>query len=252
MKTAIVWTCAHADPKESNKRADLLGQLIYDVRPDYTVDLGDGANMDSLSSHDSRYPKRVVTRSYEKDILSYNDFQERLWWRFKHYHRKRPTRFGGEGNHEHRIKRAIDHDPGIEGTNYGVSFSHLNTDLWFDEYHEYQDGAPAIYSYDGIDYAHFVASGNFGQALSGDRHAYNLLAKRMNSATVGHSHKRNIAFRDDAKAIGLVAGCFRGPAAYAGQANQEWWSGVIIKRNIKDGLYDPEFVSMKRLEEVYG
>jgi hypothetical protein len=192
-------------------------------------------------------------QSYEQDINYYNDGQERLRWKFRLQKKKRPAWFGFEGNHEYRIKKAIQLDPRLEGTNYGISFRHLQTDQWFTEYHEYSNGAPAIYNYDGIDYAHYISAGNYGTAMSGEHHAFNLLKKRMRSTTVGHSHKRNIYFRDDAKAIGLVAGCYKGaPEGWAGQANDEWWSGIIIKRNLDNGYYDPEFVSYKKLRETYG
>jgi len=53
--------------------------------------------------------------------------------------------------------------------------------------------------------------------------------------------------------IGLVAGCFKGgEESWAGQANRDWWKGVVIKRDIDNGIYDPEFVSMGKLRELYG
>ena len=255
-KTAIVFTCAHSDPRSDNSRADLLSSLIYDVRPDYVVDLGDTADLQSLSSHDTRYPQALVTASYEADINQYNDFQQRLRHKIKKAKVKRPAYFGHEGNHENRIKKALKNDPRLEGDRYGVSFKHLQTNYWYDEYHEYKNSAPAISEYDGVTYAHFIASGNYGTAMSGEHHAYNLLKKRHVSTTVGHSHKRSMFFKDDAYpngAIGLVAGCFKGrQEEWAGQANNEWWKGVVIKRNIDNGMYDPEWVSMDRLEKEYG
>ena len=82
MSTAVVFTCAHADPNCTNERFDWLGKLIYDLRPDYVVDLGDGADMRSLNSYDTRYPATIITQSYEKDIEVYNDSQERLRHQF--------------------------------------------------------------------------------------------------------------------------------------------------------------------------
>ena len=255
-KTAIVWTCAHASPDVSNERFDWLSKLIQDVKPDYTVDLGDGADMRSLNSYDSRYPQAIVTQSYEQDIEAYNDSQERLWGHYKVSKKRRPVRIGFEGNHENRIKKAVALDPRLEGTKYGVSFKHLQTDYWFDEYHEYDNSAPNIVDYDGVLYSHFFSSGNFGSAMSGIHHAYGLLQKLNRSATCGHSHKRSIYFKDSAypnPLIGLVAGHFKGKdEAWAGQANREWWGGVIIKRNIQDGWYDPTFVSMETLKKEYG
>lgn len=127
-KTAVVFSCAHADPRSTNERADWLGQLIYDVRPDYVVDLGDTADMWSLSSHDTRYPEVMSMANYEKDIESYLDFQERMRYRIKKNKVKRPAYFGMEGNHENRIRKALAHDPRLGGGKYGISFDHLETD----------------------------------------------------------------------------------------------------------------------------
>ena len=255
-KTAVIFTCSHADPSVDNSRFSWLGEFLYDIKPDYVVDLGDGADMRSLNTYDTRYPQAVVSQSYEKDIDSYNDAQERLRWKFRHNKKKRPFWIGFEGNHENRIKKAIAHDPRIEGDRMGISFKHLQTDHWFDEYHEYENSAPAIFDYDGVSYAHYFSSGNYGSATSGLHHAYTLLQNRNHSSTCGHSHKRSLYFKDGAHPrgiIGLVAGCFKGAKeSWAGQANHEWWSGVVVKRQIEKGLYEPEFISLKSLEKMYG
>lgn len=255
-KTAVVFTCSHADPEASNERFSWLGEFLYDLKPDYVVDLGDGADMRSLNSYDTRYPSQIVNQSYEKDIEWYNDAQERLRWKFKKNKRKKPTWYGLEGNHENRIKKAIAHDPRLEGSTHGISFSHLQTDHWFDEYTEYENSAPSVLDLDGVSYAHYFSSGNYGSAISGIHHAYALLQHRNHSSTCGHSHKRSIHFKDSAHPqgiIGLVAGCFKGKdEAWAGQSNREWWRGVVVKRNIDNGLYEPEFISMDTLEREYG
>ncbi|CAB4124439.1 hypothetical protein UFOVP59_15 [uncultured Caudovirales phage] len=255
-KTAIVWSCAHSDPSVTNERFSWLGDLIEDIKPDYCIDLGDGADMRSLNSFDSRYPQAIVSQSYQADIESYNESQSRIWDRYRISKKKRPLRIGFEGNHENRIKKAIAADPRIEGAKYGVSFKHLNTDQWFDEYHEYQDSAPAIVDYDGVSYAHYFSSGNYGTAMSGLHHAYSLLQLRNHSSTCGHSHKRGIYFKDDAHPkgiIGLVAGCYKGGReGWAGQAQQAWWYGCVIKREIEGGVYEPQFVSLAALEKQYG
>ncbi len=255
-KTAIVWSCGHASPETSNERFDWLGGLIHDIRPDYCVDLGDGADMKSLNSYDTKKPQALVAQSYEADINSYNESQQLLRYRFKKSKSKRPKWYGFEGNHEARIRTAIGFDPRLEGDKYGISFKHLNTKKWFDEYHEYEHGAPAIHNYDGVDYAHFVGAGNFGRAISGVHHAYGLLQKRYRSVSVGHSHKRGVYFKDDVGSngiIGSVVGCYKGaPEGWAGQANKEWWKGVLIKRNIEDGMYDPQWISLETLRRTYG
>lgn len=254
-KTAIVYTCCHASPEVSNERFDWLGSFIEDIAPDYVIDLGDGADMKSLNSFDTRYPQAIVSQSYQADTECYNDAQDRIWNRFKVKKKKRPFRIGFQGNHDRRQHKAISLDPRLEGEKYGISFKHLQTDHWFDEYHEYHNSAPAIVDYDGISYAHYFSSGNFGSAMSGTHHAYQLLQNRNHSSTCGHSHKRSIYFKDGAHPhgiIGLVCGNYKGAhETWAGQANNEWWSGCIVKREISNGMYQPEFVSLDQLRKAY-
>ena len=252
-KTALVFTCAHSCSKYDNKRAEILGQFVYDLKPDYVVDLGDTADLPSLSTHDTKYPKLMTMSDYESDLEAYHDFQEKLRHPFSKHKKKRPAFIGFEGNHEHRIKRALGNDPRLGGSKYGISFNHLDTSRFYSDYYEYEHGAPAIANLDGVDYAHFVTSSNTNRALSGPNHAKALVQSRLKSTTVGHSHLRNIYFADGAKAIGLVAGNYkRGPEEWAGQSNENWWTGVVVKRNIDSGYYDPQFISFRQLEAWYG
>lgn len=255
-KTAIVFTCSHVKPGQDLSRFDWLGNLIEDIKPDYVIDLGDFEDMNSLNSYDSKSPKMIVSQSYERDIDIGQEARARIWDRFKEKKKKRPYRIGFEGNHENRIKRAIEHEPRLEGTKKGIGFGHLQTDYWYDEYHEYDGSGPAIATYDGVSYSHYFSSGNYGTAISGLHHAYSLLQLRHSSATCGHSHKRNLYIKDGAypnPVIGLVAGCFKGDKdGWAGQSPLDWWQGVVIKHGVSNGCYDPEFVSLARLEKEYG
>jgi len=255
-KTAVVWSCAHADPSVENERFSLLGALIYDIKPDYCIDLGDGADMRSLNSFDTRYPQKIVNESYERDIYSYNDSQERLRWKFRQNKKRLPNWYGFTGNHEVRIATAIALDPRIEGEKYGISFSHLQTDTWFNEYHQYANSAPALYSYDGVLYGHYLSAGRASVGVAGIHAAHSLVSAVGCSITVGHSHKYSYHYKGSARpnpTIGHVVGCFKGKEeSWAGQANAEWRSGVVIKRNIENGVYDHEWVSLKRLQEIYG
>lgn len=254
-KTAVVFTCAHSDPQVDNSRFDLLGKLIYDLKPDYVVDLGDGADMRSLNTYDTRYPKAIVSQSYEKDIEHYNDSQDRLRHLFKKHKRKMPKWYGFEGNHENRIKKAIAHDPRLEGSKYGIAFKHLQTDSWFDEYHEYHNSAPALANYDGVLYSHYVSAGNYGSAISGKHHAYTLLSEVGCSVTVGHSHKYSYYYKGNSHpnpTMAHVVGCFKGKEeSWAGQANNDWRTGVLIKRNLQHGVYDHEWISLDMLKRLY-
>jgi hypothetical protein len=219
------------------------------------LDLGDGADMRSLNSYDERYPKALASQSYEKDIESYNLSQELLRHPFRHHRKKRPFWVGFEGNHENRIKKYLAVNPRNEGEKYGVSFSHLQTDHYFDEYHEYENSGPAIALYDKVAYAHYFTSGNSSTATSGIHHAYTMVNNLGCSATCGHSHKRDMYFKDGGLPhgnIGLVVGCYKGTEEHwAGQANRQWWHGVVVKRELEDGMYEPEFVSLNQIMREY-
>jgi hypothetical protein len=253
---AIVFTCAHTKPGQDLNRFDWLGSLIEDVKPDYVVDLGDFDDMQSLNSYDSRKPRIIVDQNYEKDIEIGQQARDRIWGRFREKKKKRPWRIGFEGNHENRIKRAVESEPRLEGSKLGIGFGHLQTDYWYDEYHEYLGSGPSIVAYDGVSYAHYFSAGNSGTAVSGIHHAYSLLQLRHSSSTCGHSHKRSLYIKDGAypnPILGLVAGNFKGDDDdWAGQSPSDWWSGVVIKHDIENGNYDPEFVSLARLEKAYG
>jgi hypothetical protein len=255
-KTVVVLSCGHVDPSVPNDRYSWLGDFLYDLKPDCVVDLGDGAEMRSLNSFDTNYPKAVASQSYEKDIDHYNDAMERMRFKFRHNKRRQPYYIGFEGNHENRIKKAVAREPRLEGSKYGISFGHLQTDHWFDEYHEYQNSAPALVEYDGVTYGHFVASGNYGSAMSTKHHGHSLVEKLACSVTVGHTHKFDYHYKGEAHRRpmhGLVVGCFKGAdEEWAGQANREWRKGVVVKRELEAGDYELEWVSLKRLEKMYG
>jgi len=34
-------------------------------------------------------------------------------------------------------------------------------------------------------------------------------------------------------------------------SNLGWWAGVVVKREVENGIYEPQFVSKKWLEENY-
>jgi len=252
-KDILVFSCAHAEPGHPNDRANWLGSFIHDTKPDMVIDLGDGADMKSLNSYDTRKPLALVSQNYEKDIDCYNDFQERLRYKIKKSKRKKPQWVGFEGNHETRIKTYLGEHPRMAGEKYGVSFGHLQTNKWFDEYHEYENSAPSIANYNGVDFAHFFSSGNYGSATSGIHHAYSVINNRHNSSVCGHSHKRSMYFKDGPGSIGMVVGCYKGhEEGWAGQANKDWWHGVVMMKDVDDGRFEPEFISMSSLEREYG
>lgn len=252
IKTHLVFGDAHAHPGYDNKRADILGKLIHDVRPDVVIDIGDTADLHSLNSYD-RGVKAFVGRNYADDINAHNDFQERLWHQYRKSKRKLPRRIRLIGNHEHRINRALNLQPELIGT---MGLNDLQLDRYYDTVVHYEGGTPGTYIVDGIVYSHYFVSGVMGRPISGEHTAYSLIQKNHISSTQGHSHVFDYATRqsETGQSIqGLVTGCFQDyNTPWAGQSNRLWYRGCFIKHHVDNGRYDLEAVSMTRLKQVYG
>lgn len=251
-KTHIVIPDAHAHFQHHNKRFELLGKLINDVQPDAVINLGDGADMPSLSSYD-KGTRGFEGRRYKKDIEASLDAQEKLWHHVDSTVFNFITSYYCIGNHEQRIVKATNTQAELEGT---IDLDDLELSTWYDEVIEYHGGTPGIVKVDGINYAHFFPSGVMGRPIGGINPGASLLSKQYESCTSGHLHLIDFSERTTVsgrKIMGLMGGCFiEHFHEWAGGANELWWSGVIIKRNVSNGTYDPEFVSLKRLQKIYG
>lgn len=242
----------HATPEADNKRADWLAQLIIDVKPDVVVNLGDAADMASLSSYD-KGKRSFQGRSYRADINSHLDFQQRMWEPVKARKKKMPHRVVLEGNHEHRIERALDLSPELAGT---LGFNDFDFDSYYDEVIRYDGGTPGVIELDGILFAHYFITGVSGRPIGGERPAHMLLDKTGTSCIAGHLHTFDYAVRQNAVGTvrsGLIAGCYHShDPSWAGNISHLWRRGLVILRNVEAGDYDIEFVSLKSLEREYG
>lgn len=252
MTTHLIVPDTHAHYEFDNKRADWLGALIADLKPDVVVHIGDSADLPSLASYD-KGTRAAVGRTYKADINAHLDFQDRMWSPIKKLKKKMPYRVFCEGNHEHRIERALDASPELEGT---ISFDDLMLNEYYNDVVRYEGGTPGIVEIDGVYYAHYFTSGNMGRAIGGKNQATALINQNLMSCTQGHSHTLDFAVRatiGESKIYGLVCGVYQDyDAPWAGMQNNHWWRGVAIKRGVENGAYDLELVSIERLKETYG
>ncbi len=252
MTTHLIIPDQHAHPEHDNNRADWLGCLIAEVKPEVVINLGDACDFPSLCSYD-KGKRSFQNKSYVNDIQSHLDFQDRLWARSRRQKQKRPTTYFFEGNHEERVRRAIDLHPELDGA---ISYDHLELDRYYHNVVYYDGGTPGVQIIDGVAYAHYFISGAMGKPIGGEHHAYTLMQKHYTSSTCGHSHLLDWSVRtrnDGLKMMGMVAGCYIDkPHAYAGVMNYQWWSGVVIKQNVEGGRYDPQFISLASLRKEYG
>lgn len=251
-RTHVVIPDPHAHYQHHNRRAEWAGKLIADIKPDVVVVGGDLADMPSLSGYD-KGKKSFQGRTYRADIDAAHDFNDRLWSPVRKTKKKQPEKHVIIGNHEWRIPKAINLQPELEGT---ISLKDLEYEYWYDEVTSYYNTRdPGVVNIDGINYAHFFVSGVMGKPIGGQRPASAILAKRHESCTAFDLHLVDY-FVDNTvsgKIQGLVAGCFQDyDSDWAGQANKLWWRGLIVKRNVENGNYDPQFISLENLRKEYG
>lgn len=250
-KTILVIPDPHAHPDHDNSRADLLANLIIDVRPDIVVNLGDAADMASLSSYD-KGKRSFQGKSYRKDLDAHLEFQSRMWDPVRARKKKLPYSLVLEGNHEHRIEKALDLSPELEGT---IGFSDLAFDEYYDQVVRYRGGSPGRVNIEGVTFAHYLPSGVMGRPIGGLHPASSLLSKQFKSCVVGHLHTADYSIATDGdgrKIHGLVAGVFTDyDFDWAGDVSHLYWRGVVILNNVADGNFDPEFVSIDRLKRIY-
>lgn len=241
----------HAAPGHHNKRAEWLGRLILDEKPDVVVHIGDAADMPSLSSYD-KGTKKFEGRTYKADIDAHLDFQDRLWSTVRKQKKALPRTVYCLGNHDQRINKAINLQRELDGL---IGLQDLDLDRWYDDIVYYNGTTPGTIAIDGICYAHYIISGSKGLAVSGETHAKSLIMKGLTSCVVGHSHLRDFHNRTDAvgrRLCAVVVGCyFDYYHDYAGNANNMWWRGITVLNSVDNGYFDPKFINLEDIKREY-
>lgn len=250
---------SHASPNEDLRRFEWLGKLIIDEMPDVIIDIGDWFDMGSLCSYD-KGTKSFEGRRYKADIRAGHQAEQLAFGPILDYnkraaenHRRRyfPTIIRITGNHEHRIHKAIERQPELDGAiSLDDLYSSLDEQL---DMQRYPFLTPVMV--DGIAYCHYFVSGVMGRPVSS---AQVMINKHHTSCTAGHLHTRSWAegVRADGSRIqGLICGAYHDPdhrSGYAaGQSQDLWWNGLYIKDNVVEGNYDKTEISVQRLMERY-
>lgn len=258
MATHLVIPDVHCKPGVTNERLTWAGRLAADIQPDTIICLGDFFDFPSLSSYDKN-KRSFEGRRYQADLAAGRDGLRKFNAPIEEYNKRcrkaKKAQYSprmvmiGSNHEEGRINRVVESSPELTGT-MGVEDMQYEQHGW--EYVPYR----MPINIDGIFYCHFFPSGVKGEPISGTNVAQSLIAKQIASCTAGHLHTLDYATRtspDGRRVHGLCAGCyFSHSEDYAKSTEHMWWRGVIIKRNVEDGDYDPEFMSINRIEELYG
>lgn len=247
---------AHSKPGETNRRFTWLGKFIVEHRPAKIIDIGDWGDFPSLCSHD-KFRQVFEGRRLHEDIAAACDARARVEHEIAVYNDGQraqglpiynPERYHVTGNHEDRLNREAQLNPALFGT---IGTDMIGTEKYGWTVVPFLDKLVL----DGVTYCHYFVSGAKGQPITGVTQARTMLARLHASVTCGHSHIRD--FSEDTsvsgrKMLGLVAGCyFEHDERYATHSNNKWWRGLVLCKNVVDGVYDPHFHSMQSIKHRY-
>lgn len=245
-------------PGVNTDHLEALGHYIVDKKPDVIIDIGDHADLPSLCSYENKGSKYFHDKNYREDIQAAIDGMVRLltpMWEYNKQQKKNkhktynPRMVMTLGNHENRINRAVHSDPILEGT-IGIEDLQYEEMGW--EVHDYLE----MVEIDGIYYSHYFINpdGLMGRPMGGA--IANRLKLLGHSFSMGHQQVRQYGtrFTGNGKELhGLVSGAFYShDEDYLGpQKNRQYWRGCIMKNEVKDGSYDPCFISLDYLLRRY-
>lgn len=248
---------SHADSNDKRlDRFDWLGKMIVDERPDIVVDIGDRADLPSLSTYD-KGTKGFEGRRYKKDLAVVHEANKRILAPLRKLQMKqrnnkkkvyKPELILTLGNHEQRILRACNASPELDGH---LSYDDLNYEGW-DVYDFLQ-----VVERGGVLFSHYFVSGLMGTPIGGINSARSHLLKLHRSTISGHSHLFDYAEVTTVagdKLQATVVGCYLEdkPAWATQQQFKQWSSGIVILDNVEKGNYDLRTISIKTMEEMYG
>ncbi len=260
-KDILIIGDAHAKPGVSNERFYWAGRFAADKEPDIIVDMGDWADMPSLSSYDIG-KKSYEGRRYKQDVEAACAAREEFNRGVSHYHQRASARHQARysprkvalgGNHDDgRILRVVEEDPKLEGL---ISPDDLKREQYGWEHVPYKQPIEI----QGFTFCHYFTSGVMGRPIGGEMPALSVLRKQFTSCISAHSHLFDVAHRtrpDGSRIWGLIAGCYLAEdqwEEYAAEANKLWWRGLILLRGVEHGDFDSfETIGIRQLKDLYG
>ena len=230
-----------------------IGNYLVRKQPDVVVNLGDFADMASLSSYDQG-KKSFEGRRYTHDIQAAKQAMEALLAPIKSFNERakknkekqyKPRMVLCLGNHEHRINRAIENDAKLDGV---LSINDLGYEEFGWEVYPFLD----VVIVDGIAYSHYFVTGIAGRPAST---AAAQLRKTNMSSIAGHQQGLQVSTgsRADGKRLqSIIAGsCYEHDEDYLGPQGNKHWRGCLVLHDVVDGEFDLMNIKLDWLKRKY-
>jgi hypothetical protein len=229
------------------------GNAIVDYRPDVVVNIGDFADMPSLSTHDVKGSKYFEGLRYKKDIVVVKEAMSKMLLPLRELQAKqksskekvyKPRMIMLMGNHENRINRAINNNPTLEGL--------LSTDdLEYSKDWETHEFLHPVFI-NGVGFNHYWPVGAMGRPASS---AATIISKLHMSCIAGHQQGKQVAYgkRADGQSIcAIIAGSYYlHDESYMDQLSNKHWRGLVMLNEVADGHFDEMFLSIEYLRRKY-
>ena len=230
-----------------------IGRYIVEKKPEVVVCIGDFADMPSLSSYDVG-KKSFEGRRYVKDIEATHKAMDMLLSPLREFNEKarknKHTQYHPQlhltlGNHEHRIHRAVDEDPKLDGV---LSVDDLRYREFGWTVHPFLD----VVTIDGIAYSHYFTTGLMGRPVTT---AAACLAKKHMSCIQGHQQGLQIATGHKASGellTSVIAGsCYEHNEDYMSSQGNNHWRGFLVLNDVQDGEFDLMPLSLRYINKRY-
>lgn len=254
MKTHLFIPDTQVTPDTPTDHLTWIGKYIIDQKPDVIIQIGDFADMESLSSYD-KGKRSFEGRRYIRDIDAARKAMAELLQPMEDYNamrtknkksQYRPEMHLTLGNHENRITRAVESQAELDGT-LGLF------DLGYEDFgwavHDFNE--PVII--DGIAYAHFFANPHSGRPYTGQMETR--LKNIGFSFSQGHQQVYQVGERplnNGQRIQGLVWGsCYLHDEDYRGPQSNSERRGIMMKHEVRNGMYDEMPVSLDYLCRKY-
>jgi len=230
-----------------------IGNYIVRHQPDKIIVIGDWWDMHSLSSYD-RGTKKAEGARYVEDIKAgvkaMADMLKpvhlhNLQCKEQKKKQYKPEMHFTVGNHEERIKRHVNANPILDGT---LSYDNLRLRDFGFVVHDFLD--PVIL--DGIEYVHYVQNRNSSNPKASSKAA---MEQTKVSVTQGHRPCLDIHtdWADDKGMMWSITcgASYLDDEEYKGPQGNQHWRGIVHKRNVKNGDFDPTFLRLETLIREY-
>lgn len=223
-----------------------IAKHISEVKPKYLIMLGDWHDMKSLSSFDKGKKSHEIF-NYIEDIESGNDADEYFFSWLKVFwptYKRKMKRIKLYGNHEDRIKRAME---------YGDSTIREMLRRFRIDNSRWSKIVPflKVFKLLGVNFSHYFPNDNSGKAIGTARQ---LLQKRHESCVAGHQqgfdYAEQLSFGTKVIQAIISGSCYVHDEGYKGPNNHHF-RGTYILRNVKRGMFDIERFSLVNLREKY-